>query len=116
MNKYGARSIVVDGIRFDSTKEANRYQELKYMVTAGLIDELELQPEFPLHVMEIWRSQTPICITTVGRFRADFRYRDLTSGEIVIEDVKSTATITEAYSLRKRLAEAIHGIHVRELE
>ena len=117
-NKYHAIAIHVDGVRFDSKKEAARYLELKLLAKNGLIDELELQPVFPLHLMELWRSQVPIQITTIGRFRADFRYRDLgvfAIGEIVVEDVKSTATKTEAYSLRKRAAEVIHGIHVREL-
>ena len=113
-NKYGARRTQVNGIWFDSMKEANRYQELTQLERAGAIDELELQPAFPLHVMELYRSLVPIRITTVGRFTADFRYRDLGSGEIIVEDTKSDATKTEAYRLRKRLAEVIHGIHVRE--
>ena len=115
-NKYHAEPIHVDGVRFASKREAARYLELKLMSKAGLIDELELQPVFPLHVMEIWRSQVPIRIATVGKFTADFRYRDLSTGEIVVEDVKSTVTKTEAYRLRKRIAEAVHGITIRELE
>jgi len=115
-NKYHAEPIHVDGVRFASRKEAARYLELKLMSKAGEIDELELQPVFPLHVMEIWRSQVPIRIATVGKFTADFRYRDLSTGEIVVEDVKSTVTKTEAYRLRKRIAEAVHGITIRELE
>ena len=31
MNKYGAKKITVDGIEFDSRKEANRYFELLTM-------------------------------------------------------------------------------------
>ena len=115
-NKYHAVPIHVDGVRFASRKEASRYLELKLMSKAGVIDELTLQPVFPLHVMEIWRSQAPIVITTVGRFTADFQYRDLTTGEIVVEDVKSHVTKTEAYRLRKRIAEAVHGITIRELD
>lgn len=114
-NKYGARRTQVDGIWFDSIKEANRYQELKVQARTGAIDDLELQPAFPLHVMELFRSLPPIQITTVGTFTADFRYLDIGTAEIVVEDVKSDYTKTEAYRLRKRLAEVIHGIHVREL-
>ena len=115
-NKFHAEPIHVAGVRFASRKEAARYLELKLMSKAGAIDELTLQPVFPLHVMEVWRSQVPIRITTVGKFTADFMYRDLQTGEIVIEDVKSTATKTEAYRLRKRIAEAVHGVTIRELE
>jgi Protein of unknown function (DUF1064) len=114
-NKYGARRVQVDGIWFDSVKESERYQILKYMQDAGEIAELELQPVFPLHVFELWRSQVPIQITTAGVYKADFRYLDLTTGEIVVEDTKSDCTKTEAYRLRKRLAELIHGMTVDEL-
>ena len=114
-NKYHAQPVHIDGVRFASRKEAARYLELTLLRKTGAIDELELQPVFPLHVMEVWRSQVPIRITTIGKFTADFRYRDLQTGEIVVEDTKSEVTKTEAYRLRKRLAETIHGIHVREL-
>jgi hypothetical protein len=114
-NKYHAEPIHVDGVRFASKKEAARFLELKLLQNVGAIDELECQPVFYLHVMEIWRSQVPIRITTIGKFTADFRYRDLQTGEIVVEDTKSEATKTEAYRLRKRLAECVHGIYVREV-
>ena len=117
-NKYRAEPITVDGVRFASKKEAARFLELRLLEKQGLIDQLERQPVFPLHLMQLWRSQVPIQITTIGRYTADFRYRDLgvwAIGEIVVEDVKSSATKTEAYSLRKRAAEIIHGIHVREV-
>jgi hypothetical protein len=115
-NKYHAVAIHVDGVRFASKREAARYLELALLRKAGAIDELTLQPIFYLSVMELWRSGGPIQITTVGRFTADFQYRDLQTGEIVVEDVKSRVTKTEAYRLRKRIAEAVHGITIRELE
>ena len=114
-NKYHAEPLFVDGRRFDSRREGARYLELRLMEKAGLIADLELQPEFPLLVMELWRSQIPIQITKVGRYRADFRYVDLRSGEIIVEDTKAEPTKTEAFRLRKKLAEAIHGIFIREV-
>jgi hypothetical protein len=113
--KYRNVKVEVDGYTFDSKKEAGRYQELKYMQQAKRISELELQPVFPLHVMELYRSQPPIKIVTVGILTADFRYVDLETGEIVVEDVKSEITKNTAYRLRKRIAEAVHGIYIREL-
>ena len=113
-NKYHAQPVTVDGVRFASKKEAARYLELRLMEKTGLIADLERQPVFPLYVMEVWRSQVPIRITTVGRFTADFRYTDLSTGEIVVEDTKSDPTKTTAYRLRKRLAECIHGMTVTE--
>lgn len=45
-HKYNARKKEVDGILFDSTREAKRYLELKVMQQAGIISHLELQPRF----------------------------------------------------------------------
>jgi hypothetical protein len=112
-NKYHARKCTVDGIQFDSRKEARRYEELKMLARAGAITSIELQPEFLLTVGELWRH--PGRLVFCGRFRADFRYVDLVSGEVVIEDAKSPATKTTAYRLRKRLVEAIHGVTIREV-
>ena len=114
-HKYGARRVEINGIWFDSTKEATRYTQLKMQELAGAIVDLELQPVFPLHVVELYRQLPPIAVTCVGVYRADFRYVDTETGEIVIEDVKSEATKTEAYNLRRRIAEAVHGITVREV-
>jgi len=114
-NKYGARPVHVDGVRCASAKEAARFLELRLMEKHGLISDLEPQPVYPLHIMEIWRSGLPIRITTIGRYTADFRYLSLETGEYVVEDTKSDPTKTEAYRLRKRAAEAIHGITVTEL-
>jgi hypothetical protein len=112
-NKYHAQMCTVDGIRFDSTKEARRYEELKVLAAAGVILALELQPEFSIIVLERWRDDGEQILC--GRYRADFRYVDAQSGEVVIEDTKSGPTKTTAYRLRKRLAEAIHGIRIREV-
>jgi hypothetical protein len=114
-NKYHAQRVQMDGRVFASVKEANRYQALRQLERAGAIAALECQPVFPLHVMELYRTIPPIQTRIIGRFTADFQYLDRANGEIVVEDVKSEATKTEAYRLRKRLAEAIHGIYVREL-
>jgi hypothetical protein len=112
-NKYHARKCTVDGIRFDSRKEARRYEELTILARAGAITSLELQPEFTITVVGLWQEDRREVVC--GRFRADFRYVDLVSGEVVIEDAKSPATRTTAYRLRKRLVEAIHGVTIREV-
>lgn len=43
MAKYKNKKITLDGITFDSRKEANRYRELKLLERAGEIHTLELQ-------------------------------------------------------------------------
>ena len=114
-HKYGARHCRVDGFGFDSSREAARYQELKLLAAAGAITELELQPCFPLQVVRLYRDGPPWEVEHCGFFTADFRYTDTSSGEIVVEDVKSEPTKTTAYRLRKRLAQAIHGITICEV-
>ena len=47
-NKYGAKKIEVDGLIFDSKKEANRWRELQLLQRAGEISKLERQCRFLL--------------------------------------------------------------------
>ena len=47
-NKYRNIKTEVDGIKFDSKREAQRYQELKLLEKGGVISNLELQPKFEL--------------------------------------------------------------------
>ena len=48
MNKYNAKKTEVNGIIFDSRKEAGRYVELKMLEKAGYITDLKLQQKFIL--------------------------------------------------------------------
>ena len=78
-SKYHNRKTLVDGIQFDSQKEANRYQELILMERAGLIRSIELQPRYDLVVNE----------HKIGFYRGDFRYEVVATSILVGEDVKS---------------------------
>jgi len=95
--KYKAIPTFVDGIRFDSMKEAGRYRQLKAMLAAGLISELRLQPSFDL-VLEC-------------KYVADFEYLD-DKGKRVIEDVKGYKT--REYKQKRRLMKRQHGIEILE--
>ena len=100
-HKYGAKPTTVDGIRFHSMKEARRYQELKLLERAGEIQNLSLQPEFPLHAPD---QEKP-----VGRYIADFEY--LERGKTVTEDVKGYDTAFAKWK-RKHL-KMQYGFEVR---
>jgi len=104
-NKYGNTKTVVDGQKFDSAKEARRYQDLKLMFHYGKIGSLYVQPRFPLEV-----NGQLICT-----YVADFQYLNLKTLKVVVEDVKSKATKTPAYQIKKKLMLAIHGIEIREI-
>jgi hypothetical protein len=101
--KYRNEPTVVDGFSFASKKEARRYGELKLMLVAGEIRALEVHPSWVLEV----NGQR------IGRFTADFAYE--TDAGYVVEDVKSTATKTTAYNLRKKLMLACHQIVIVEV-
>jgi len=68
-----------------------------------------------LIVKELHRVDGPEILHTVGMFHADFKYRDHRLGTWIVEDVKSTPTKTEAYKLRKKIVEAVHGITITEI-
>ncbi len=101
-SKYRAQPTTVDGIRFASQREAQRYSALKMLQRCGAIRDLELQPEYPIDV-----AGQRIC-----RYLADFRYVDLVTGEVVTEDVKGMKT--PAYRLKKKLVEALYPVQIRE--
>lgn len=123
-HKFNAKPTVVDGVRFASKKEARRWAELVLLWRTGEIRDVELQPTFPIFAVGLLpvpeRDEVPILPAWVslrkcGRYTADFAYTVTATGERVIEDVKASATATEAYRLRKKLVEATYGIVVREV-
>jgi len=115
-SKYGSRKESVDGIVFDSAKEARIYRELKLRLAAREIAGLKLQTAWPLHVVHLYWHGAPMRTTTVGVYRSDFDYLDLNTGEYKVIDVKSVATRKkETYRLKKKMVEAIHGITIDEV-
>ena len=83
-NKYNAIKTEVDGIKFDSKKEAARYQELKIMERAGIIKDLGRQIKFTLVPRQ--EDERPLS------YIADFTYYDNEKKEMVVEDVKGHKT------------------------
>lgn len=111
VTKYRAVKTEMDGIVFDSKKEAARYLELRQLKWARKIFDLEIQPTFQIAV-----NGVPIC-----KYRADFRYRRYESDTAricdvpttIIEDVKGMKT--PVYRLKKKLVEAQYGIRITEV-
>lgn len=100
--KYRNKKTVADGIKFDSRLEAERYAQLKMMERAGVIRDLELQPEYEL--IPSFRKDGKTWRRTV--YKADFRYILAEDDRIIIEDVKgSTAVITDVFRLKQKLFE-----------
>lgn len=99
--KYGNKKVTIDGMTFDSIKEAKRYGELKILQRKGEISGLGCQPRFDLFV-----NGERICF-----YRADFDY--MQCGKRVVEDVKGVKT--PVYQLKKRLMKACLGITITEI-
>ena len=110
-NKYGNRRCSVDGFTFDSVKEMNRYVDLKYMLLAHEITDLELQKEYELQ--PAFRDANGKLIRPIY-YRADFVYKDK-DGNTIIEDVKSKATKQDAvYKIKKKMM-AYRGLTITEV-
>ena len=110
-NKYGAEKMTVDGIVFDSRKEARRYHELKLMEKAGAISDVRRQVRYtliPAQKDEKGRSLERECA-----YIADFVYTE--NGKTVVEDTKSPATRTKEYIIKRKLMLYVHGIRIKEV-
>ncbi len=111
-NKYNNRKTIVDGIKFDSQKEAQRYVVLKDMEKCKEIFGLKLQPKFILqdkfrvsdHTKKSgWRTERAIT------YKADFQYTiklvtqktEVKKTALVVEDVKGIKT--ETYKIKRKL-------------
>lgn len=108
-HKYGAKPTEVDGIRFDSLKEAKRYGELVLLQRAGAINGLERQVSIPLMGQNgpiVFASGRP------ARYVADFRYWDVERQRHVIEDAKGFRT--PEYKLKQAIL-AAQGVTVEEV-
>lgn len=104
--KYNNQKVDVDGLTFDSKKEAKRFKELKLLLKAGHIGFLARQVEFQFNVEGV----------KVASYYADFCYRDAKTGEFIVEDVKSEVTRKlPVYRLKRKLMLSIHKIKIKEV-
>lgn len=105
-SKYHAKRTSVDGITFDSKREAGRYLVLKSMEEDGTIEDLrrqvryELVPAFDVD----GRHYRPVF------YVADFVYVE--NGKEVIEDVKGVRT--DVYKLKSKLFARRYGKVIKE--
>lgn len=103
-NKYGAKKTVVDGITFDSKREAQVYGELKLREKAGEIYDLEIHPKYELDVLG----------TVICKYTADFCFYEVDHPNAFrVVDVKSPPTARKRdFIMTRKLMKACHGIDV----
>ena len=120
-NKYQNHKVTVDGITFDSKREASRWLELKLLEKAGKISNLQRQKKFVL----IPAQYEPDIIGPRGgkkkgkllerevAYIADFVYSDEETGDLIVEDTKGVRT--PEYIIKRKMLLYFYGIRIREV-
>lgn len=124
--KYFSKKATIDGITFDSKKEADRYLVLKQREQRGEISDLQLQVPFILipAQYETVTEYTPKThkdkkvqklIEKKLTYIADFVYTE--NGKIIVEDVKGykKSTAYAVFAIKRKLMLYFHGIRLREV-
>lgn len=109
-NKFGAVKTEVDGIKFDSKHEANRWLQLRLLERAGAIRDLKRQVR-----IDLIGQQKPLKTRSgrAMRLTVDFTYQDSRlNWATVYEDAKGA--VTRDYEVRKAVAEAM-GLTITEV-
>lgn len=106
-NKYNAKKTSVDGLVFDSRREAKRYIELREMESSGEISNLQRQVRIEL---------VPPFDRNGRHFRGiyyvvDFVYTG-SDGNVVWEDVKGMKT--SVYLIKRKLIAYRYGMDIKE--
>jgi Protein of unknown function (DUF1064) len=111
-SKYRNVRTVVDGITFDSKREAQHWAELKMRERAGEIECLERQFSFDLECPSAGDVAPGTC-SVVARYIADFRYFDIREQRWRVVDAKGKRTAM--YQLKKKWLELQSGIVIEEV-
>ena len=95
--KYNNKKTVVDGITFDSMREAKRYSELKLLERGNCISDLRLQVSYELIPAQTGglRKELPT------KYIADFVYFDNELNKTIIADTKGVKT--KDYVIKRKL-------------
>lgn len=126
VSKYSSQKVEVDGIVFDSKKEARRYSQLKALEASGAISDLKRQRKYILiPTQRAWTNEIYERGPYKGSFKkgkilenecsylADFVYIDNDNGELVVEDTKGFKT--RDYIIKRKLMLYTYGIRIREV-
>lgn len=129
--KYKNKKVEVEGIIFDSAKEARRYRELRILQESGDIKNLQCQVKFILiptqyEYYERYSEKTGKRLKDGRRviekecaYYADFVYIDTATGKKVVEDIKGYKDSRSAgfakYVLKRKMMLYFHGIKIKEI-
>ena len=102
--KYNNKKETIDGLTFDSAKEARHYRYLRMLERVGEITELETQKTFELLPKQDGERAV--------KYSADFCYKDK-EGKPVVEDVKGYKT--KDYILKRKMMLFFHNVKITEV-
>ena len=121
--KYNNTKVEVNGLKFDSKKEYQRYLVLKEAEDKGVITDLRTQVKFELipavveEYVEHLKTKDKIKTRTLQRaitYTADACYYK--DGEYVVEDCKISPKVKpEKYVLKAKMMFALKGIRIKEV-
>lgn len=111
-SKYKNKKTEIFGIKFDSKKEAERYIHLKAKEKNGEITGLKRQVRYELIPSQRINGKV---VERKCDYVADFVYFDELKKETVVEDVKSKATRTSTYIIKRKLMLQRYGIRIKEV-
>lgn len=132
MRKYRNRTVTVDGVKYASKKECDRWLELSFLQRSGRITDLEFQVPFELipaqyrtiETGERYKKNDPargiragdpktkdVCLEQSCVYVADFVYKE--NGVQVVEDTKGVRT--SDYIIKRKLMLWRYGIKIREV-
>jgi len=111
--KYQNKKIQVDGITFDSKKEANVYAELKLLLAAGEIEKFDRQVKFILvpsqyEVVDGKKKNVELPVTYICDFVVYHK-----DGEKTVIDAKGMKT--PAYVIKRKLMLSVFGLRIKEV-
>lgn len=108
-NKFNAQTKVIDGIKFDSIREATHYSFLKLQMKAidksQRVAKIERQIRFDIIIND----------KKIAFYKADFKVT-FTDGRVEYHDPKNPYRKGAAYqyfNLKKKLVEAQYGITIK---
>ena len=108
MSKYKSRKYSINGVVFDSKKEANRWFELVLLQKAGQVTDLKRQVKYELIPSQRVDGKVAERACT---YVADFVYKQ--NGKTVVEDTKGFKT--KDYIIKRKLMLYIYGIRIVEV-
>ena len=112
MSKYLNQKTTVNGLRFDSGKEAAMYHQLHLMEKAGQIQELQTQ--VPFTILRKFVNANGEKVRAI-KYIADFTFYDVKQKRIRVIDCKGYKT--DVYKIKKKLFDSMakdQGLYLEE--